>query len=89
MVSLWVHYVIVELSEAKTGIPGRRVCYYESWGVYRPAEGRYDVEDIPGDLCTHLIYAFCGVSNVTWEVLILDPEVGSKNSVVMNYLLNQ
>nr|AFF59213.1 chitinase [Charybdis japonica] len=54
---------------------GRRVCYYETWAVYRPEEVHYDIEDIPGDLCTHLIYTFCGVSNVTWEVLMLDPEL--------------
>lgn len=53
----------------------RRVCYYESWAVYRPGDGVYDVEDIPADLCTDLIYSFCGLSNVTWEVMVLDPEV--------------
>lgn len=52
----------------------RRVCYYEAWAKDRPTEVHYDIEDIPGDLCTHLIYS-CGLSNVTWEVLVLDPEV--------------
>ncbi|XP_066983278.1 endochitinase-like isoform X1 [Macrobrachium rosenbergii] len=64
---------------SRTEKPGRRVCYYESWGIYRPGEGSYDVSDIPGDLCTHLIYSFCGVSNVTWEVLILDPWADIEN----------
>ncbi|KAK8722278.1 hypothetical protein OTU49_012347 [Cherax quadricarinatus] len=53
----------------------RRVCYYETWARYRPDEVHYDIEDIPADLCTHLIYSFCGVSNVTWEVMVLDPEL--------------
>ncbi|XP_045622862.2 endochitinase [Procambarus clarkii] len=53
----------------------RRVCYYETWAVHRPEEVHYDIEDIPADLCTHLIYSFCGVSNVTWEVMVLDPEL--------------
>ncbi|ROT76521.1 chitinase [Penaeus vannamei] len=53
----------------------RRVCYYESWAVYRPGDGVYEVEDIPADLCTDLIYSFCGLSNVTWEVMVIDPEI--------------
>ncbi|KAF5270887.1 hypothetical protein FQR65_LT05404 [Abscondita terminalis] len=37
------------------------VCYYGSWAVYRPGAGKYSVEDINPNLCTHAIYAFVGI----------------------------
>nr|AFC60658.1 chitinase [Pandalus japonicus] len=64
---------------ANEGQPGRISCYYETWAVYRPEEAIYDVENLPADLCTHIIYTFVGVSNVTWEVMLLDPEFDIDN----------
>jgi len=57
------------------GQPARVVCYYSNWAAYRPGIGEYNVENIPYNKCTHLIYSFVGISNATWEVQILDPEV--------------
>ncbi|KAK3889780.1 hypothetical protein Pcinc_006341 [Petrolisthes cinctipes] len=34
------------------------VGYYPSWAYYREGAGKYDVQDIPVNRCTHLIYAF-------------------------------
>lgn len=53
---------------------GRIVCYYSAWALYRPEPMNYDIEDIPLDKCTHLIYAFVGLSNQTWELFSIDPE---------------
>nr|CAD7443848.1 unnamed protein product [Timema bartmani] len=39
----------------------RVVCYFGSWAVYRPDNGKFDVEDIDPSLCTHLIYGFAGL----------------------------
>jgi chitinase len=39
------------------------VCYYGSWAVYRPDDGKYPVEEVDPKICTHLIYGFAGLGH--------------------------
>jgi chitinase len=34
------------------------VCYYTNWSQYRLKIGKFLPEDIPAELCTHIIFAF-------------------------------
>ncbi|XP_076042468.1 chitotriosidase-1-like [Oratosquilla oratoria] len=56
--------------EDKTG-GSAMVCYYGSWAVYRPGQGKFDVEDIPPELCTHIVYGFAGLRSN--RIIALDP----------------
>lgn len=44
------------------------VCYYYGWAATRPNPANYDVDKIPGDLCTHVNFAYAGVAPNTWEL---------------------
>lgn len=39
-----------------------RICYFTNWGAHRSIkESRLYPEDIPPDLCTHILYAFANL----------------------------
>ena len=50
----------------------KMVCYYGTWAVYRPGNGKFDVEDIDTNLCTHIIYGFTGLGTDN-TIQCLDP----------------
>ncbi|KFB46746.1 AGAP011033-PA-like protein [Anopheles sinensis] len=49
----------------------RVVCYFGSWATYRIGNGKFEVEDINPNLCTHIIYTFVGL-DTKGNVKILD-----------------
>lgn len=48
------------------------VCYYGSWAVYRPGNGKFDVEHIDPFVCTHIVYGFAGLGSDN-TMIPLDP----------------
>ncbi|XP_001641690.2 chitotriosidase-1 [Nematostella vectensis] len=39
-----------------------RVCYHTNWSQYRQGRAKFWPEDIPADLCTHLMYSFAKIN---------------------------
>ena len=48
-------------------------CYFGTWAVYRPGDGKFDVENFDPMLCTHGIYGFAGLDESTHKIIALDP----------------
>ena len=53
-----------EVARRQTTTPPRRVvCYYTNWSVYRKGLAKYTPQNINPYLCTHLVYAFGGLTD--------------------------
>nr|CAD7443347.1 unnamed protein product [Timema bartmani] len=50
------------VTKRDAGSSKRVVCYYTNWSVYRPGTAKFSPQNINPYLCTHLIYAFGGLS---------------------------
>lgn len=66
------------------------VCYHGTWSTYRSGNGRFTVEDIDPNLCTHIIYSFVGI-NSDGSIRILDSnlEISQNNLNRFNALKSQ
>lgn len=71
---LWLGASHLTGCDAKKSKGDKVVCYYSNWAYSRPAPMNYDINDIPAEMCTHIIYSFIGVDADSWEVLVLDKE---------------
>ncbi|XP_023310413.1 chitotriosidase-1-like [Anoplophora glabripennis] len=52
----------ISVNVSVSGSAKNIVCYFTSWTVYRNGTGHFDVEDIDPSLCTHLVFAFIGIT---------------------------
>ncbi|XP_048205920.1 chitinase-3-like protein 2 [Perognathus longimembris pacificus] len=59
--SLWAGLVVLMLLQG--GSAYKLVCYFTNWSQERQEPGKFTPEDIDPFLCSHLIYAFAGISN--------------------------
>lgn len=60
-------------------------CYWGTWSYYRSGNGHFRAENIDGNLCTHVIYSFFGVSTsgcVTYLDAYLDVKLGTIEKTV-------
>jgi len=69
-IALLILTIYLECSNAVSN--PKVVCYYESWGYWRQGRGKMTVNDIDSSLCTHIVYAYLGITD-NYQVHILDP----------------
>jgi chitinase len=54
-----------------------RICYFTNWGAHRSIkDSRVYPEDIPADLCTHILYAFANLNGLS-----LQPQIANDDKV--------
>ena len=54
-----------------------RICYFTNWGAHRSMkEARLYPEDVPPDLCTHILYAFANLNGLS-----LQPQIANDINV--------
>jgi GH18 family chitinase len=47
--------------QSTESVSGNVVCYFASWTIYRPDNGKFTALDVDPNLCTHILYAFVGL----------------------------
>ncbi|KAG7210365.1 hypothetical protein KM043_011900 [Ampulex compressa] len=60
-------------------------CYVVSWAIYRQNEGKFTVDNIRPELCTHIIYSFAGLDAETWTIKSLDEWADINKNNIGNY----
>ncbi|XP_017489539.1 PREDICTED: endochitinase-like [Rhagoletis zephyria] len=75
----------VAIGTANSEQSARIVCYFTDWSINRPGIGRFGSENIPTELCTHILYSFIGVNDTDWSVLVKNSEVDINQNGFRNF----
>ncbi|GFT33595.1 probable chitinase 2 [Trichonephila clavipes] len=87
MKNAWLFYLLTVVgfpaifanTFAKSKKPYKIVCYLGSWANYRNGDGKFLIEDIDPQLCTHLIYGFAKLSHDN-KIAAYDPYLDLKEN---------
>lgn len=71
--------VVLSNTSSKASKPYKVVCYLGSWANYRNGDGKFVIEDIDPNLCTHLIYGFTKLSHDN-RIAVYDPYLDLKEN---------
>ncbi|KAJ1137985.1 hypothetical protein NDU88_004376 [Pleurodeles waltl] len=79
------------LLNAQLGSAYELTCYFTNWAQYRPGLGKFMPDNIDPCLCTHLIYAFAGMSNnqittIEWNDVTLYNSFQNLKNQVLDYI---
>ncbi len=90
---LWWHGLTIWSSYADVNSHNKVVvCYVEGWSAHYSGNGEFLVENIDPMLCTHIIYAFAGLDNVTHSIQSryskLDTEEDGGKGIINKSILN-
>ncbi|KAL2740413.1 putative chitinase 2 isoform X2 [Vespula squamosa] len=60
-------------------------CYVAMWAKYRSSNGKFTLDNLKPQHCTHLIYAFAGLNTTSWEIQSLDRWTDIEEDGMGNY----
>ncbi|CAF4275001.1 unnamed protein product, partial [Rotaria sordida] len=72
--SIYLIFLLDSILSAKYN----RICYFTNWGAHRSLkESRLYPEDIPPDLCTHILYAFANLHGRSLQPQLTSAQVAA------------
>ncbi|XP_053620320.1 probable chitinase 2 [Plodia interpunctella] len=68
----WIELFLVLCGTFFVGSEKVVVCYYGTWATYRQGLGKFAVDNVNTELCSHVVYSFVGIDN-QGTIVSLDP----------------